>query len=83
MITTTTVCCGSSSSGGGGDGTDLTTLIFAANDGDALARGVAIGGFYKASGPVSSAASILAGGDLQPNTLGIKEGTITQNMGYV
>lgn len=84
MIFSTTICCHSSSSGGGdGTGTDLSALTFAANDADALARGVPLNGFYKASGPVSSEASLLAGGTLQPNTLGLKEGTPTQNMGFV
>lgn len=82
MIWTSGFCCATTSNTGG-SGTDLSTLIFAANDLDATLRGVAVGGFYKASGPVSSEDSLANGGTLQPNTLGIKEGTITQNMGYI
>ncbi len=84
MIFSTTICCGASSSEGSTVVQAwLNALPFAADDADALLRGVAIGGWYKSSGPVSSAASILAGGTLQPNTMGLKEGTPTKNMGFV
>lgn len=82
MIWTSGFCCSTTSNNNGG-GTDLAALPYAANDADALARGVPLNGFYKASGPVSAAASAAAGGTLEPNTLGLKEGTVTQNMGFV
>lgn len=78
------------SSGGGGSTPSAFPTQYAADDADALARGVAVGSFYLASGPVSEARSIsdsafatAQGGVLSPNILGIKEGAVIKNMGFV
>ena len=56
--------CGSSS--GTGTGTNLSTLLFADNDGHALSVGIPLNGFYKAS---------------SVNTMGLPVGTLKQNVG--
>lgn len=59
-------CTGTTSSSGGGGGTDLSLLIFAANDEDALSKGVVLGGFYKVN---------------STTTTGLPAGTIKQCIG--
>jgi len=58
-------CTGTTTSGSG-TGTDLSLLIFADNDGDALALGVLVNGWYKAS---------------NTNTMGLPVGTLKQLVG--
>lgn len=57
-------CTGTTTSSGGG--TDLSLLIFAANDEDALSKGVVLGGFYKVN---------------STTTTGLPAGTIKQCIG--